>query len=601
MNETGTITLRLLAQDLASGNIGKFIGNMDSMAKKGGLMGSVMQGVGQSFGQMLNPMMLATRAIGMVTDAVGDSIGAYQEDLRSQQQMKAALEANIPAWNGNTKAIEGLLSSRMRLGFSDDEQRQSLALLVAQVQDVNDALAIQRTAMDLARLKSISLESASTLLAKAYNGSATGLQKMGIRLKAGTDGMEAIAAVQQRTAGQAKAYSATMVGSAEAMKLSFGELQEQVGAALTDALTPFFNMIVAIADQAPDLDTGLGRLTQSYRDMIEVQKAANEEGQKQGDIFYDIYSLFAPQDRAIHDFTATLGRYSSILGVTRKDLALFTEAGLTLGKTLPEIQAALDGLVGTHVAERAKEVGYAWQTGMDTIVDSTPDAIRAIRRLQAVPFQILRSLTDVKGDWIAGWKNLASWAKDPFKPEDFQNWIKRRAKKAAANAAQAAADGKGEVRRNWTAIAKAARSPVTAALVAMGQDVDEAIAKVMAIQALAKRIDPLSIVVTGAGLGNNGNPVSRPDGSGGVEARASGGPVYAGRTYRVGENGEETLHMGRNGNGFVVPNGGGNSGGTTVHVHFHSVATPTEADGERIAASIGPALTRWQRRQGVVR
>ncbi|MGH3573605.1 MAG: hypothetical protein ACRDS0_34990 [Pseudonocardiaceae bacterium] len=44
--------------------------------------------------------------------------------------------------------------------------------------------------------------------------------------------------------------------------------------------------------------------------------------------------------------------------------------------------------------------------------------------------------------------------------------------------------------------------------------------------------------------------------------RASGGPVFGGQSYLVGENGPEMLHMG--GNGFVAPNGGG--GHTFVNV-----------------------------------
>ena len=208
MAGTETITLRLVAQDLMSGNVSKAIGSLDRLAKRGGLVGSVLQGVGQSMGQLINPVALVANGIGMVTDALSDSIKAFNEDALSQKKLQTSLEANIEAWDGNTKAIEDLIASRMRLGFSDDAQRESLALIVAQVEDVNDALAIQRTAMDLARLKSMSLADASTLLAKAYLGSATGLQKMGIKLGKGVDGMEAIEAVQKRAAGQAEALSA---------------------------------------------------------------------------------------------------------------------------------------------------------------------------------------------------------------------------------------------------------------------------------------------------------------------------------------------------------------------------------------------------------
>jgi hypothetical protein len=51
-------------------------------------------------------------------------------------------------------------------------------------------------------------------------------------------------------------------------------------------------------------------------------------------------------------------------------------------------------------------------------------------------------------------------------------------------------------------------------------------------------------------------------------ARASGGPVFAGQTYTVGEEGPERLVMGPSGGGYVLPNksGGGGKGGMTIHV-----------------------------------
>ena len=59
-----------------------------------------------------------------------------------------------------------------------------------------------------------------------------------------------------------------------------------------------------------------------------------------------------------------------------------------------------------------------------------------------------------------------------------------------------------------------------------------------------------------------------PSGSGsnsiyGMDTRATGGPVYPGQTYLVGENGPELLTMGNN-SGYVHPNGAG--GALTVNV-----------------------------------
>ncbi len=79
-SEEGTITLKMIAKDLMSGNVGKAIAGLDKLAQKGGLVGSVAQGVGQSFGQMLNPLGLVTKGIGMVTDVIGDAISKAADE-----------------------------------------------------------------------------------------------------------------------------------------------------------------------------------------------------------------------------------------------------------------------------------------------------------------------------------------------------------------------------------------------------------------------------------------------------------------------------------------------------------------------------------------
>ena len=137
VNETGTITLRILAQDLASGNIGRFLGGIDAIARKGGLMGSVLQGVGQSFGQMLNPMMIAGKlfdaagqAIGSVVTALDGAGAAWRAEQADIAVFNNTLAHNIEHWRAYTGVIDDAISAGQRLGFSDDEQRAALSKLV---------------------------------------------------------------------------------------------------------------------------------------------------------------------------------------------------------------------------------------------------------------------------------------------------------------------------------------------------------------------------------------------------------------------------------------------------------------------------------------
>ena len=542
-----TVTTTFVAKDNMSPVVRGIRSTMDQFKR------DAATGFGLAAG--ISVFSAATKAI----DFAGDSLKAYADDQASVAKLTTAIKENAQAWDGNIKAVEDVIASRMRLGFADDAQRDSLALLVAQVGDVNDALAIQRVAMDLARLKGMSLAEAGTVLAKAYNGSATALQKMGIKLKKGTDGLEAIEAVQSRVAGQAQAYSETLAGSAEVMALSFDEFKESVGGALNDALTPFFHLVVDLTNQAPDLDTALGKLTQGYRDQIEAAKFANQTVQQGGTIWDDFVSrgtaLVFAQDTAISQFTGTLGDYSRILGVTRKDLALFTEAGLTAGQSYDQIRASLDRLLAEHVGERGKQIGYAWQTGMDTLAASVPEAVHALRALPPAATHAVvdmkQAIKDGKAGIVEEFRDIAWQSKHPFAAVNYEKWLERKQREATRKMKQAAKDGKPGVVEQYRQLV---------------QDIHDEISGLpgytagIAADAMAQLagIGPTVTNIMNGGLGGVSvdDPVKRK-GKGrkgrGRKGRAMGGPTDAGGTYLVGENGPELLVMGGN-RGNVTPN-----------------------------------------------
>ena len=588
MAGTETITLRLVAQDLMSGNVSKAIGSLDRLAKRGGLVGSVLQGVGQSMGQLINPVGLVANGIGMVTDALSDSIKAFNEDALSQKKLQTSLEANIEAWDGNTKAIEDLIASRMRLGFSDDAQRESLALIVAQVEDVNDALAIQRTAMDLARLKSMSLADASTLLAKAYLGSATGLQKMGIKLGKGVDGMEAIEAVQKRAAGQAEAYTETMVGAAEVMAVSFDEFKESVGGALTDALTPFFNLIVDITNQSPDLDSAIGRLTDKYREMVEVKADAIKQDDSWDDEVTSLLrGVFMPQDQAITDYVNKHKEMVMALGVSRKEFALFAEAALTAGMSWDQITEQVRKLQG-EMGATAVVVSGAWTGAMEDIGEATETTALTMKTAMAGMNRSVRSaikgtlttMDDMKGPWQEAWKEYAEYAKDPFSEKNFARYLKRYSERAAQKAEEAAKNHKGKVSRRWTELSNAAKDPVIIAMTRINGSVLESLGIISLFKQQTKGLNNI-LPALGSVFGND-----KDGGNGGH--------------WKQTKNGVKWVE----GNGFgatpySLPAGGSGMGsGGHINVNVTHIGSMSEADGQRFARTVAPHISRELGRAG---
>jgi len=124
------------------------------------------------------------------------------DDEASVQRLTSALRANVAGWDGNLDAINKNIEAGMRLGFTDDDLRESLAFLTGATHDIGKAQEIQSTAMDLARFKGIDLKSATEALVKVEAGRFRILASLGIQLKAGATQTEALAAVQAIAAGQ---------------------------------------------------------------------------------------------------------------------------------------------------------------------------------------------------------------------------------------------------------------------------------------------------------------------------------------------------------------------------------------------------------------
>ena len=241
-------------EDKVSSQLGRIRDQFDLLGKGAasstavGVIGAKALGIG---------LGLVTQAIGGAVDFMGMAIKAANEEQASIAQLTTSLKANIPAWDGNTAAIEKVLTARMALGFSDDEQRNSLSLLVAATHDVNKALAVEATAMDLARFKHISLEEATGALTKVEAGSYRILKSLGIELKVGATQTEALAAVQRVAAGQAADYAATNEGKLLVSQIKINEAMEKFGKEIAPVQA---DAMVAVADGAGTLMDVLGAL-----------------------------------------------------------------------------------------------------------------------------------------------------------------------------------------------------------------------------------------------------------------------------------------------------------------------------------------------------
>lgn len=338
------IRLQAALDDKVSGPLDRIRGKIDTLGKSGagkGILG------GLAAGATLGAIGLVTGAVGALTDKLGEAQTAYREDEASQSRLRASLAANVPSYDGNTDAIEKVLAERMKLGFSDDAQRASLAQLVTRTKDSTKALDLQRTAMDLARLKGIDLESATNLIGRAYSGNVGALARAGIAVDKNATATEALAAVQKAATGQAAAFANTSEGRVAASQLKVGESMERVG------------MVVAKVS-----DFVLPILAEAFEQVVDVL----------GDVVAAIQK-FLSENRIIVDYVTFVG-----------------------GILVNVLGAAL-GIVGTAVGDMAKLVGIAF-TAVVTIVQAVVGTVIGyVRNLMGI-------VAEIPGPWQEGAKAI---------------------------------------------------------------------------------------------------------------------------------------------------------------------------------------------------
>lgn len=566
------VRIRAWVKDEVTGPLGKITDKFDNLGKSKGFQ-SIAMGVGVGIGAQL-----WSQASGQIVSAIGDAVEAAKEEEVSIQKLGSALKANVENYNGNTDAIERVLAARMKLGFSDDEQRDSLAKLVAATHDVNKALEIQRTAMDLARFKGISLADATDALTKVEAGSFRILKSLGITLKDNATQTEALAAVQRVASGQAEDYANTNTGKLLVAQVKVGEAMEKFGTSIlplvADATSAAADAITGLSDAYGLLSGQMPATTQAVE---ETAVALLDLGSK----LPFVGSTFkAFGDVAEANMTKVAATTETATGKAADDLDIAT------GKT-DELGDHLGDLADTADTETRSTAG-SFESMTERIVDSTnqliDDAFDPIEERLEVQGQHMETLADIqKRESAKGRKAIHDANSDIIDDLDDQakNLTKlgKRHKLTARDVDQYEAD-------------------VKKAYKAMGKNIPPEIQKVIAKLRTLSGFDGKSTTYTVR---------IATGGKGAHKGRAIGGPVSAHETYLVGEKGPELFTSDKS--GTIIPNdklpktsGGmhvaaaGGQFAITVNVVSAGVLSPSQ--GQSIAREVGPYLRDYLNRRG---
>jgi hypothetical protein len=261
----------------------------DSGTKAFGGLKSAIAGVGGAFA-----------AIGVAKFA-GDTIKAAEDAQASAARVQRAVENAGLSYDKFGGHIDAVIQKQSKLAALDDEDlADSFAKIVTRTHDVNEALALNATAADVARGRQISLEAATQLVIKAHDGNVGALKRVGVavqpvtaavdRLKASnahyTQGQldaakatdkaataqKATAALQQAYAGQSEAYGKTAAGAADRLKVAWENFQESIGQKVLPVITRVFTFISNHIDTITRLGTVVGGTALA---IVGISKAVN--------------------------------------------------------------------------------------------------------------------------------------------------------------------------------------------------------------------------------------------------------------------------------------------------------------------------------------
>lgn len=563
------VRIRATVNDQVSGPLGKIRDKFDHLGKSKGFQ-SIVSGVGLGIG-----MQAWNMALGSINGLIGDSIEAAKAEEVSIQKLGSALQANIRDWDGNTDAIERTLKARMELGFSDDEQRDSLARLVSTTKDATKALALQRTAMDLARLRNIDLAAASDIVGKVYGGNIGILARYGIQLRKGVTATEALAEVQRRAAGQAEDYAETNTGKLLVSQVKIGEAMEKLGFRIlpvaADAMTGVADAITGASTALDILDGKLPKTTE------EVQDAEQS--------FIDLadsLSMFIPAAGIIRDaMESNTTEVERFRGKAEDDLSIVSSAMERAGDHAGDFAGEVEGATG--------DVIKSYDEMVDALTDDTSRLIDDVYD----PAILHAELAATKEEYAEQKRIATSKNSTDEQIRDAKRRMLTLTKNADETRLQLLEAGEltAEETKEWLTKLERRYNKSTGRAKA---DVGALIAKIKELSAVtAPGID---IVIRG---------LRTAVGKG--QLRAAGGPIDPGKVYMVGENGPE-MFVSKD-SGTIIPNhklGGGKKGSVgplgldsaSITVNVVSAGVLSPAHGQAIAREIGPHLRDYLNRRG---
>ena len=230
--------------DQAIAQFGEVNKELDKMGKEADTAGGKISGLDKA------SKVATAGLLAMGAAFVGFAAFGIKEANEAEQALNK-LGVTLSNFGVNTpkvrKEIEDLTGSYVDLGFGGEEAAAGFDVLFRSTGDLEKSQALLATSADLARIKNISLADASSIVAKANQGSAKAFKEMGIVLDTTLPRTEmldkAMGELNQKIGGQAIAYTETFAGQLAVMKEKFADVAETLGTTLMPYIKGFLDSI----------------------------------------------------------------------------------------------------------------------------------------------------------------------------------------------------------------------------------------------------------------------------------------------------------------------------------------------------------------------
>ena len=230
--------------------------------------------------------IMATVLVGSVVAGLKKSADAAEADQVSKAKLAAQLKALGISYKTHQKVIDGTISKEAELsGVLDKDVRDAFTNIIRVTGNVKKSLDLTSLALDFARARHMDVAKAGELMGKVAGGNVGILSRYGLSMQKVTTHVDALAnahgkvtiqqkraaaeadkmataqkalgVLQDKFAGQAKAYGETTAGAQDRFRVAVDHLEVSLGNKLLPVLAKVFGAMATFVQSLQD-GTGAG-------------------------------------------------------------------------------------------------------------------------------------------------------------------------------------------------------------------------------------------------------------------------------------------------------------------------------------------------------